>query len=560
MCRQALEILARGFERLLELDGSSGSSYKLDDTLHSIIHYYDGLGLFKQSQVWRELQRQKGVWNRIVHRNRALGSDDAIKEVEFFHRISWTLCSFHRDPKNPIVDAPVFVARPGTWGQLRDERTARRLDAQRLSELEAELTRQRQRASDQSESEQAIAAELKQARRDLEEATATVKALSARRPESSVSPELQKMLLAAEGRAADFASKADALAAQLSSARAERESAQERVSILEETFIALRGEIKKALDARESLERAERRRLRYEREYPGIERAHEFFQASIEGDDHGPLPPLDGLDSAIELPADRYASRFESVFCGASCTLRVIRVHAGVGTEERCRAWEIEATNLSRLTQLRGRSGIAGLISGGVEGKPGFAVFERSTSFVLSQFGSGGKGLRLTAALCFTDALYSELSARAAANMSVSWPDLDAIGVRGSLPVLLEPSAPHAGNLGPPEWIGRSADQCRQMTREELERGWTYALAHAILRSTAFLPTTCQADVLRTPIQEAHLRSFLEEGRRRCDEPLSLDAVRELAPVLVGALEIEGRKRPLLEQLVFALRAPLNHS
>jgi hypothetical protein len=557
MCRAALESLALGFEAWLDLSDSNDSLFKLDESLNSLIRYHDGRRLLKQSEVWKELQRRKSFWNRIVHRNEALDSDGAIKQLEFFHRVSWALCSLHRKPNAPVPDAPVFIVRPGIRQQLEGERTARNFGAQRLSELEEELAQHKERASVRATSEQSIASQLKQAERDLEKANADL--LSARRQESSVAPELQKMVLAADKRATDLASKAAVLEGELEAAREERESAQERASVVEKALVALRGKVRKARDERKSLEYAERRRMRYEREYPGIARAHEFLQASIDGDAHGALPPLDGLDNLIELSADRYAIRFECSFRGRSGTLRVIRAHAGVETDERCRAWEIEASNLSQLTRIGARPGIAALLSVGHLEKPGFAVFDRPVTQLLSQFGSNGSAMRLAGALRFTDALHIELSTRAFARLSVSWPDFDAVGVHESLPVLLEPSAPLAGDTGPAGWIGRSAEQCRQMSREELERGWTYALAHAALRMMAFLPTAQTSGSIQVRVQEAQLRAFLEEGRRHCDEPLSLESVRSLAAVLVAAIEIEERKRPHLEQLIHALRAPFNH-
>jgi hypothetical protein len=75
----------------------------------------------------------------------------------------------------------------------------------------------------------------------------------------------------------------------------------------------------------------------------------------------------------------------------------------------------------------------------------------------------------------------------------------------------------------------------------------------------AFLPTAQTSGSIQVRVQEAQLRAFLEEGRRHCDEPLSLESVRSLAAVLVAAIEIEERKRPHLEQLIHALRAPFNH-
>lgn len=559
MCRAALETLASGFAKWLALGDRTSMSFKLEDGLNSIIHHYDGLGLVKHAQVWRELQRKKGFWNRIVHRNEVLGSDAAIKELQFFHDVSWRMCSFHGDPKAGVANVPVFVVRPGIWSQLEGERAARQLGAQRLSELEAQLNQHKERASAQTASEQAITAELKRAYQDLEEAEARVKSLAARREESPASPELQKMLLASEKRAAELVARSLGLEGELKAAREEGDSMRAHARVLEQALDSVRVEMVRTLTAQRQLEDEEHRRLRYDREYPGLEWAHEFFDASIAGDDRGALPPLDGLNGAIALSSDPYSSRFESVFRGASCTLRVIRAHDGVSADERCRAWEIEASNLSKMAHFRGKPGIAVLLSGCSEDKPGFALFERPAIRVLSLYGSGGSAVRLSAALRFTDALLSDFSARASARMSVSWPDLDAVGVRESGPILLEPSAPHAGDLGPPEWIGRSAEQCRQMTREELERGWTYALAHACLRLAACIPTAHSACAPKIHIAEAHLLSILEEGRRRCDEPLSLERVRALAPVLIAAMHVEPHRRPLLEQLVHALRAPLNH-
>jgi hypothetical protein len=165
--------------------------------------------------------------------------------------------------------------------------------------------------------------------------------------------------------------------------------------------------------------------------------------------------------------------------------------------------------------------------------------------------------LRLATALRFSIVLADDLAARAQARMSVSWPDLHALGVQQGGPRLLEPTAPHFGDMGPPEDLEKTAGHCVELSRDELEAGWAYVVAHATLRVIGVLPSGAISPALVEGLDRHWLRIHLEEMRRACDEPIAQSALDELAISLIGVMQERGSKQPCLEDLLKAMRAPL---
>jgi hypothetical protein len=441
--------------------------------------------------------------------------------------------------------------------ELERLRQAEQSKDEQLAEMRVELDLLKQVELEKAESERNARENAQRAEQELAAARCENEALRKRQESSPHSAQIQELLMRSERRVVELAEKERALFGEVERYRRERNEAIGRAEGVEAQVRQLRDEIACEAEARQQLEQAEARRRRYMDEYPGVEQAHEFFQSAIEGDEEGALPPLSDLGNFIDLGFDRYARRLEASHASGLCTLRVISLRPGVGDAERCRAWEVEERNLSLMEQLRGRLGIARLVLSGVERKPGFSVFIRESAPALSDFGASGRTLRLATALRFGAALAAELSARAQVRMTVSWPDLHAIGVLRGAPRLFEPTAPHFGDLGPPEDLEKTAADCVDLSRDELEAGWAYSVAHATLRVIGVLPSGEISPARVQGLDGQWLRMHLEELRRACDEPIARAALDELAGSLVGVMQERGGKQPRLEDLLKAMRNPL---
>jgi hypothetical protein len=432
--------------------------------------------------------------------------------------------------------------------QSKDEQLAgMRLERDRLKQVELE----------KAESERIARESARKAEQELAAARGENEALRKRQESSPLSAQIQELLRESERRVAELAEKGRALFGEVERYQRERNEAVGRAEGVEAQVRQLRDEIACEAEARQQLEQAEARRRRYEDEYPGVEQAHEFFQSAIDGDEEGALPPLSSLGNFVDLGFDRYARRLEASHASGLCTLRVISLRPGVGDFERRRGWEVEAWNLSRMEELRDRLGIARLVESAVKDRPGFSLFSRVNSPLLSSFGAACQTLRLATALRFSIALADDLAARAQARMSVTWPDLHAVGVHQGTPRLLEPTAPHFGDLGPPEDLEKTADQCVALSRDELEAGWAFVVAHAMLRLSGILPSRRLSEASIGSLDRRWLRTHLEELRRACDEQISRTALDELAVSLVGVMQERGPKQPCLEELLKAMRNPL---
>ena len=420
------------------------------------------------------------------------------------------------------------------------------------------MDRLKQIESDKAESERNAREQAQKTENKLAAARTDNETFRQRQESSPHSAQIQELLRQSERRVTELAERERSLSGEVERYKRERNEAVGQVEGIEAQVCQLRDEIASEIEARQQLEQAEARRRRYEDEYPGVEQAHEFFRSAIEGDAEGALPPFSDLANFVDLGFDRYARRLEASHTSGPCTLRVISVRPGVGDHERRRAWEVEARNISRMDDLRDRSGIARLVDSGVEQKPGFSLFARENSPLLSEFGASGRRLRLATALRFGIAFAADLAARAQARMAVSWPDLHAVVVRQGAPRLLEPIAPHFGDLGPPEDLQLTAAHCVELSRDELEAGWAYAVAHATLRVIGVLPSGEVSPARVEDLDRRWLRMLLEELRRACDEPIARTALDELAGLLVGVMQERGGKQPCLEDLIRAMRNPLS--
>jgi hypothetical protein len=401
-------------------------------------------------------------------------------------------------------------------------------------------------------------ANAQKAEQELAAARRENEAVPMRQESSPRSAQIKELLRNSERRVVELAEKERRLLGEVERYLRERNEAVGRAEVVELQLRQLRDELACEAEVRQQLERAEARRRRYEYEYPGIERAHEFFQSAIEGDNDGALPPLSGLCDFRDLGFDRYARRQEASHASGACTLRVISVRPGVGNLERCRAWEIEAWNLSRMGELPARLGVAQLVESAARDRPGFSLFHRPNSPLLSSFGFECRTLRLATALRFSLALAEVLAARAQARMSASWPDFHAVAVQQGAPRLLEPTAPHFGDLGPAEDLEKTADHCVELSRDKLEAGWAFAVAHAMLRVIGVLPSGRLSEASVDCLDRRWLRTRLEELRRACDEPISQTALDVLAVSLIDVMQGRSCKHNCLDDLLKAIRDPLS--
>lgn len=541
LCRAALEELCRAVEAERRPRDTGTGFPGQRERFDWLIDECKRKGNFDEGRIWKQFRKRNGEWNSVTHSEKDVTTNRVINHLRFWHMTSWELCCI-QDPTMPGV-TPDYVPPRG----IQEELEAYHLERDRLKQVELE----------KAESERIVRESARKAEQELAAARCENEALRKRQESSPLSAQIQELLRESERRVAELAEKGRALFGEVERCQRERNEAVGRAEGVEAQVRQLRDEIACEAEARQQLEQAEARRRRYEDEYPGVEQAHEFFQSAIDGDEEGALPPLSSLGNFVDLGFDRYARRLEASHASGLCTLRVISLRPGVGDFERRRGWEVEAWNLSRMEELRDRLGIARLVESAVKDRPGFSLFSRVNSPLLSSFGAACQTLRLATALRFSIALADDLAARARVRMSVSWPDLHAVGVHQGTPRLLEPTAPHFGDLGPPEDLEKTADQCVALSRDELEAGWAFVVAHAMLRLSGVLPSRRLSEASIGSLDRRWLRTHLEELRRACDEQISRTALDELAVSLVGVMQERGPKQPCLEELLKAMRNPL---
>jgi hypothetical protein len=440
--------------------------------------------------------------------------------------------------------------------ELGSLREAERKGATELAEARRRLSVVEKELQDLSAREQANAASLEAGQARLQHALAESESLKRQQSSGQHADTLRELLLASEANLRSLRERQRELEQEAQRTADERKEAVARSNVLQQQLDKL-AEVA-AQDAADRLasERSLARSRRYLDAYPGIEQAAAFYAEAIR-DAEGPLPPFDRLSEIARLGSDAYADRYEATHSDCACILRVITQCPSRDEAEVHHAWQIETRNLAKLVELRDRKSIARTLESPLPGRPGFAVFERPNCPSLREFGRNGRSLGLAAALRFAVALQTDLAARERFGLVCSWPDLHAVAVREGSPLLLEPSAVHFGDLGPPDLVHLSVDKCRFMSREQVECAWVYVLSHAVLRLTGVLPAEVAVSPSSARITEKGLRLHLEELRQSCDVPIDLEATRALAALLVGGFDLAAENRPRLRSLEEGLRAPL---
>jgi|GEM_PF-3204585 len=440
--------------------------------------------------------------------------------------------------------------------ELQRLRNAERPQAEELQSLREQLATARSTYDSCVKTEEFIRSNLQQVQKKLSLAIEENQLLRRRKPISIYEGELGELLLHSDANIQRLKENQRDLEAESLGNRVEQSFAEAQTKALASKVEALEARLQQEIAIREESERRVERSRRYADHYPGIGSAAEFFAESIYGDEYGALPPFDNLSGFCDLGSDPFANRFEATHPEGACTLRVIGRNSLLGAHLAERAWEIETTNIKTLLELGDRKGLARILLAPDELSPGFVAFERPNCPCLLQYGERGLVLGLVPALRFVNALMAELAARDQQDIVASWPDLRALAVCGGLPLLLEPSATHFGDLGPPDMTALSADDNRKMNREEIESAWNYVLAHAFLRTSGLWAVNGPA-VSRTAVTERGLRLKLEDLRRACDAPVDLDSLRALASVLPQALDRSPSARPPFERTIKAFRALL---
>ena len=283
----------------------------------------------------------------------------------------------------------------------------------------------------------------------------------------------------------------------------------------------------------------------YKRYYPDSpERVSSFLRKLLLAQRQ--VPPFECITEAIELPRDSYYDRFLASYQQHPCTVRIRTDRSNRPLDDLLEGWNIEASNLQRISRLRSRPGIASLLSVADPDRPGFSVFERPSSVLLDEFGFGGRRLVLPDAIAVVISLLDELTERDAAGIVASWPDAVSVAVQQRTVVLIDPVASHFGDLGPPEYIERSARQVKYFDEAEFSAGHAYAVAHAFVRLTGLLRAGA------TPNSIARLRwvsDQLSELRRQSNEPIDRARLQIMADRITASLDSDWRSRPSLRDL-----------
>ena len=440
--------------------------------------------------------------------------------------------------------------------ELESLRQVEQRGAKELAEARSQLSAVEQDLQDLSDREQENTANVESVQARLRLALAESESLKQQQSNGAHADLLRELLLVSEAKLRELMERQRELEQDSRQKGDERKEAVARVQILEQGLERLSEAADRAAAGRRAAERLLASSRRYLDEYPGIEHASAFYAESIH-DAEGPLPPFDSLSEIALLGSDAYADRYEATHPDGACTLRVIMQLPSREDAEVHRAWHIEMRNLSKLAELRDRKSIARTLQSPLPGRPGFAVFERPNYPCLGEFGRNGRSLGLAAALRFARAFQADLAARESFGLVCSWPDLCAVAVREGLPLLLEPSAAHFGDLGPPDMIPLSVDKCRFMSREQVECAWVYVLSHAFLRLIGVLPADAGVSSASARVTERGLRLHLEELRQSSDVPIGHAPTRALATLLVSGLGLDAEIRPRLRVFDEGLRAPL---
>ena len=245
------------------------------------------------------------------------------------------------------------------------------------------------------------------------------------------------------------------------------------------------------------------------------------------------MSPFIGVRSVSELTLDRFAARFQAVLDGAACTIRIVRNDADSDAWKDCQdAWVIEAQNAAKLTGAPGGVGLVSVLRTASKLQPGFIVLNRTHGIPLALAAGPDLHRSLPEVTSILDSFLRALQERQNVQLFALLPDADAVAIRGCAVTLLEPTAVHSGDLGPPEFKDVQPSAISQLTQREMHAGWVFAAATIVRRH--LLPGT-------------NAWGAIEFAAQRSDRAYSKASIDAFADLVKRSLSEDPMDRPKLD-------------
>lgn len=380
---------------------------------------------------------------------------------------------------------------------------------------------------------------------NLEAARSEVEVFRRRQTAGDRSDVLREMLKRSEAQVKALSARERELIAVRQEKVIELQAALDESKALAEDISSLKSDLTQLREEADELNLELDRLDRYRRHYPDApEQVSDFLRELLLAQCQ--TPPFECVTEAIELPGDPYYDRFLASYQQHPCTIRIRTDRCERPLDDLLEGWSIEASNLQRIGTLKSRPGIASLFAAADPDRPGFSVFDRPSAVLLDEYGLGGRRLALLDATAVVSSLLDELAARDAAGIVASWPDAASVAVLQRTVILLDPVAAHFGDLGPPDYIERSARHVKYLDASEFSAGHCYAVAHAFVRLTGLLKAgAAPASILRP----RWMSDQLSELRRQSSQPIELSRLQMMAEGITAALHPDWRLRPSVRDL-----------
>lgn len=525
-CRTTIELLFTATDRSLQFQFRAESNRA---TMTRIILHYESDRRLSATAGWKRIRDQYGTLSAVLHgeQSNALAAKSDLKE---FHKATVLLL-------NELV--PHCQVQP--W-----------CDPEDITDTHAAITAAHKRAIAelQSLSESALAREGEATEADrakqvlvdcAKEAEATANAevaelreklsVATKRPNNSETQRYKEMLKDSEMNAKKIALRRTQAEEERDLARKAAETANIQLGVFGAEIARLQTDAQSTASSLAETRTEIARIRRYPEEYPDFDGAASFFEESLLSP-REPMSPFIGVRLVSDLTLDRFAARFQAVLDGAACTIRIVRNDADRDASADCRdAWVIEAQNAAKLTGAPGGVGLVSVLRTASKSQPGFIVLNRTNGIPLALAAGPDLQRSLPEVTSILDSFLRALKERERVQLFALLPDADAVAIRGCAVTLLEPTAVHSGDLGPPEFKDVQPRAIFQLTQSEMHAGWVFAAATIVGH---LLPGT-------------NSRGAIAFAAQRSDRAYSNASIDAFADLVKRSLSEDPRDRPKLD-------------
>ena len=542
LLRTAVEVLAKSFELHLQLPSVERREISILSRFREVRNHYFGKQLPWLARAWDDLQECYRDWSEVVHGRTIADAPYALLQLKRMHAATGTM-----------VRALVQDGRTQAFVQPGDI----------LSELDAawsaqqELCRAATLSSASAVDAQACAQEARMAlevtRAELVGANGEIAKLRTKVQHDQGNAQLRELLLTSEGRAVELESQARQRSEALREAESRQAIANRQVSELQLQLGLLRNRESETLGTLEVKIAELARFRRYPDAYPGIEDAAAFFEESITATG-GPLAPFSEVGVPHKIEADLFADRYEGIFRGNTCTVRMITARSGRPVREILDAWEAEAQNLVRIGSFIGNPLLATLLEAALPEKPGFSIFSRPSGRLLSELWGEGMALGIEGAASAAASLISALGLRRQLGLFATLPDAHCVVVEPGTVILLDPSATHCGDLGPGRLRALAHSEHRYLAQPELDDATVYGSAMAFIRMLGAAPRAILAEEDNHRGVRDLLPAAIESALRRAKRPFAAEKITGLKAITLAAVAPRAEDRPSVREWLSTLR------